>query len=116
MAAEATEKMPRPATKVRRRPMRSAREPAIRTTDASASVYASTTHWRSAKLPPRSLRMLGKAVLTTVMSSSSMNVAMEAAPSIHHLRVIGISLLLGVYLSGNLVRVPYHLLRRPYQV
>jgi hypothetical protein len=38
------------------------------------------------KLAPRSSRIEGSATLTTVMSSSSMNVATETAISVHHLR------------------------------
>jgi len=33
--------------------------------------------------------MSGSATLTTVMSSSSMNVAMQTATSVHHLRSMG---------------------------
>src|SRR5690349_23040216 len=42
-AAEDTVNTIRPIVKRRRRPKRSASEPAVRTTEASASVYASTT-------------------------------------------------------------------------
>jgi hypothetical protein len=42
------------------------------------------------KLPPRSAWIAGSAVLTTVMSSSSMKVATLTAPSVHHLRLVGV--------------------------
>jgi hypothetical protein len=41
------------------------------------------------KLPPRSRWIAGSAVLTTVMSSKSMKVATQTAPSVHHLRSVG---------------------------
>jgi len=40
------------------------------------------------KLPPRSCWIAGSAVLTTVMSSRSMKVATQTAPSVHHLRLV----------------------------
>jgi Major Facilitator Superfamily len=63
----------------------------------SASMYASTTHWRSVKLAPRSSRIEGRATFTTVMSSRSMKVATKTAISVHHLRAIG-----GVFLAQGL--------------
>ena len=53
------------------------------------SAYASTTHWISEKLAFSCLAMLGNATLTIVMSSSSMNVAVQTTTSVHHLRSIG---------------------------
>ena len=88
-SSEATEKMPRPAANTRRRPSRSASDPAVSTRAASDSAYASTTHCRSVKLASRSSRIDGSATFTTVMSSSSMNVATETAIKVHHLRCIG---------------------------
>jgi hypothetical protein len=87
-ASDAIANRPSPAANTARRPMRSAIEPAVRTTAASASVYASITHCRSVKLAPRSFWTEGSAVLTTVMSSSSMNVPMHTTISVHHLRSI----------------------------
>ena len=49
--------------------------PAVSSTDASVSAYASITHWMSEKLALRSREMFGSATFTIVMSSSSMNVA-----------------------------------------
>jgi len=49
------------------------------------------THCRSVKLAPRPRSSLGRAVLTTVMSSSSMNVAMTTAARVHHFRVMSAS-------------------------
>jgi hypothetical protein len=87
-SSEATVKMPRPAAKTRLRPSRSARTPAVSTSAASEIAYASTTHWRSVKLAPRSSRIDGSAVFTTVMSSKSMNVATLTAINVHHFRSI----------------------------
>src|SRR5215211_4822394 len=87
-SSEAREKIASPAANSLRRPSRSASEPAVSTSAASVSAYASTTHWRSVKLPPRSRRIDGSATLTTVMSRRSMNVATEAATRVHHLRAI----------------------------
>src|SRR5919197_719550 len=47
--------------------------------------YASTTHCRSSNDEPRSRSMYGSATFTTVMSSRSMNVAMQTATRVHHL-------------------------------
>src|SRR5215211_6381063 len=85
---EETEKIASPAPNSLRRPSRSASEPAVSTSAASVSAYASTTHWRSPKLAPRSPRIDGSATFTTVISSSSMNVATEAAINVHHFRFI----------------------------
>ena len=43
-SSEATEKIAEPAANTRRRPSRSASEPAVSTSAASGSVYASITH------------------------------------------------------------------------
>src|SRR5262245_46217407 len=94
-SSEAAEKTARPATKTLRRPRRSASEPAVSTSAARVSAYASTTHWRSVKLAPRSSRIEGSATLTTVISSRSMKVAAETATSVHHLRAIGVDSLGG---------------------
>ena len=64
-----------PIAKSSRRPNRSASEPAVSSTEASVSAYASITHWMSEKLACRSLAIFGSATFTIVMSSSSMNVA-----------------------------------------
>ena len=73
-----------PATKTRRRPTSSAIEPAVSRNAASVSAYASITHCRSSNEAPRSRSMYGSATFTTVMSSSSMNVATQTATSVHH--------------------------------
>src|SRR5215208_565536 len=85
---EATVKIKKPNVKTRRRPIRSASEPAVSRNAASVSEYASTTHWRLERLAPRLDWMSGSATLTTVMSSSSMNVATHTASKVHHLRAI----------------------------
>ena len=73
--SDAPVKTTSPITKSRRRPNRSAIEPDVRTTAASATVYASTTHWRPEIPASRLDAIFGSAVLTTAMSSMSMAVA-----------------------------------------
>src|SRR3954464_4208432 len=68
---------------MRRWPKRSASVPVVSRKLARPSAYASTTHCSSLKLVLRSLAMSGSATFTTVMSSSSMNVATQTAPSVH---------------------------------
>ena len=85
---DATVKITSPQANTRLRPSRSASEPATRTNAASVSVYASTTHWRSVNEASRSSLMLGSAVFTTVMSSSSMKTATLTTASVTHLRAI----------------------------
>ncbi len=97
-ASEASAKIPIPAANTARRPSRSAREPAVRTSAASDSVYASITHCTSVKEAPRSLWIEGSAVLTTVMSSRSMNVPTLTASRVHHF--LAIPILLGSVLNS----------------
>jgi len=85
---DARVKITKPAVKTRRRPIRSANEPAVSRKAASVNEYASTTHCRLERLALRSCWMSGRATLTTVMSSSSMNVATHTAISVHHFRAI----------------------------
>ena len=59
--------------------------PAGSRSEASVSAYASTTHWRPAKLELSACWMSGSATLITVMSSSNMNVPRQTATSVHHL-------------------------------
>lgn len=71
-----------PTTKTRRRPMRSAHAPALKTTVASASVYPSITHFSEFMLASNSRAMDGSAVLTTAMSSMSIAVAAQTTASV----------------------------------
>ena len=80
--SEVTVKIAIPQTKTRRRPRRSATEPAVRTTVASASVYASTIHCSPDRLASRSEAMWERAVLTTAMSSISIAVARQTTASV----------------------------------
>ena len=52
---------------------------------ARVSAYASTTHCRSEKLAVSPVWMSGRATLTMVTSSSSMNVPRQTATRVHHL-------------------------------
>ena len=63
----------------------SAKLPAVSRNAARVSAYASTTHCRSEKLECRAAWMSGRATLTIVMSSNSMNVPRHTATSVHHL-------------------------------
>ena len=87
-AAEATVNRTTPVRKTRLRPSRSPSEPALRTTVASVSEYASTTHCRSVKELWRSRWIFGSATLTTVMSSRSMKMATQTMTSVLHFRSI----------------------------
>ena len=83
---EAAVNRTRPIVNTRRRPKMSASDPAASTVVASVSAYASTTHCSCAKLASSSRWMSGSATFTTVMSSSSMKIAVQTAISVHHLR------------------------------
>src|SRR5271168_78761 len=94
--------------------------PAVRRKAASVSEYASTTHCRSEKLACSDCCISGRATFTTVMSRRSMNVAVQTAIRVHHLRSrAGIG---GVYRPRVLPRTmrcdrrvsPHHRNRRPY--
>ena len=61
-------------------------EPAVSTTVASMSEYASTTHWRSVNEVCRSRWMRGSATFTIVMSSRSMKMATQTMIKVRHLR------------------------------
>src|SRR3954447_14428581 len=87
LAAEASVKRTTPTTKTRLRPSRSAIEPAVRTTEASARVYASTTHWSPERPASRSSAMCPRAVLTTAMSSMRIAVASAATASVPFLLI-----------------------------
>ena len=69
-----------------RRPKRSASEPAVSSSAASDSAYASITHCRSASEASNACSMSGRATFTIVTSSSSMNVPAATATRVHHLR------------------------------
>src|ERR1700678_2087611 len=84
--SDEAENTPSPMAKTTRRPNMSPMTPAVRRKAARVSEYASITHWRSLKLACSDRWMSGSATLTTVMSSSSMNVAVQTAIRVHHLR------------------------------
>ena len=84
--AEAAVNNTTPMRKTRLRPSRSPSDPAFRTTLASMSEYASTTHWRSVKELCRSRWIFGSATLTTVMSSSSMKMPTQTMIKVRHFR------------------------------
>ena len=69
-AAEEATKIANPPVKTRRRPTMSESEPAVRTSVASASAYASTTHWSCEKLAFRSCCMSGSATWPRYVKSS----------------------------------------------
>jgi len=72
-SSEARVKSVRPTWNTRRRPKRSAIEPASISRLATTMVYASTTHWRPAVLACRSRRIDGSATFTMVTSSETMS-------------------------------------------
>src|SRR3954469_21255782 len=101
-------KRTRPMANVRRRPRRSASEPAVSTVAASATVYASTIHWMLWKPACRSRAMLGTAVFTTAMSSISIAVAAQTTVRVRRWRAFMSGLLSGpqhVAVAEDAVRV-----------
>ena len=87
-APDAAVKSERPIVKSRRRPSRSASEPAVSTTLASASVYASTTHCRPLRPVSRSSAMRDSAVFTTAMSSISIMVAAQTTARVQRCTLV----------------------------
>ncbi len=85
-SSDARVKRPTPITNSRRRPKRSASAPIVRVKAERVSVYASTTHCSPVRSVWSSFWMSGSATLTTVMSSSNMNVARQTASRLHHFR------------------------------
>ena len=77
----------RPATYIWRCPTRSAIVPVPRTSAASVSAYASTTHCSDANEACRSTTIRGSAVFTIVTSMSSMKVPRHTVISGSHLRM-----------------------------
>jgi hypothetical protein len=72
-ASDAVEKSARPTTSVRRRPSRSASEPASSSRLATTTVYASTVHCNAATPPPSSRPIAGRATFTAVASSPTIS-------------------------------------------
>src|SRR6185436_14217892 len=81
-------KTTRPAEKRRRRPKRSASDPAVSTVEASASVYASTTHCRPLSPLSRSSAIRESAVFTTAISSISIAVAAHTTTRVQRFGVM----------------------------
>ena len=83
-AAEAAVKMKIPIANNRRRPKRSPSAAPVRSSTANVSVYAFTNHWRLSSDAWRSVRITGRAVLTTRLSSVTMKSASEVIANVHH--------------------------------
>src|SRR4051812_25180438 len=88
-SAEPAVKTTMPTAKTIRRPTRSAIEPAVSSSAASDSAYASMTHCRSESVAPSDCWMSGSATFTIVTSSRSMKTPVQTATSVHHLRSMG---------------------------
>src|SRR3954447_20189514 len=82
--AEAPPNTPSPARSVRRRPKRSPSAPARSSRPATASVWAATTHWRSATPASRSRTSVGSATLTIVLSMTMASRLAHSTPSAAH--------------------------------
>src|SRR3954447_16157775 len=78
-----------PTANTTRRAGRSGTGPAVRSSAASVSAYASTTHCRSDSDACRDFWMSGSATFTIVTSSRSMKTPVQTATSVHHLRSMG---------------------------
>ena len=81
-ASDAIVNRPIPISKISRRPNRSDSDPALSTTLASVSVYASMTHCTPESPECRSCAIRGSAVFTTAMSSISIAVARQTSASV----------------------------------
>ena len=81
-ASEAPVNRIMPETNTSFRPRRSATDPALSTTAARASVYASTTHCTPVSPACRSRARYGSAVFTTAISSISIAVARHVITSV----------------------------------
>ena len=76
-ATDAAVKMPIPITNIRRRPKRSPRAAPMSRKTAKLSVYAFTVHSRSSIEAPSSVRITGREVVTTRLSSIAMKSATD---------------------------------------
>ena len=76
-ANEAAAKISSPLRNARRAPYRSATRPASSSPPPKVSVYAPSTHCRSAGSNPRSRRMAGSAIATIVTSRTTTNCATQ---------------------------------------
>jgi hypothetical protein len=80
-----------PAAKTILRPNRSATEPAVSSSAAKLSAYASITHCRSDNEACNCRWISGSATLTIVISSNSMNTPSTTATRVHHFVCISFS-------------------------
>ena len=87
-ATDAAVKMPSPITKSRRRPKRSPSAAPVRRKTANVSVYAFTVHSRSSIEAPRSVRITGRAVVTTRLSSVAMKRATDVIANVQMVAVL----------------------------
>ena len=87
-ATDAAVKMPSPITKSRRRPKRSPSAAPVRRKTANVSVYAFTVHSRSSIEAPRSVRITGRAVVTTRLSSVAMKRATDVIANVQMVVVL----------------------------
>ena len=81
-AADASVKIPRPATKILRRPNRSPSAAPVISRTANTSVYALTVHSSPPRLAWSSLRITGSADVTTRLSSVVMKTATEVIANV----------------------------------
>ena len=68
------------------RPNRSPSDPAVSKRHANTIVYASTIHWRSEPVAPRSRTMVGSATLSTVLSMPITTTHIDSTHSVHQRR------------------------------
>ena len=80
-AREAAENSSRPVTNIRRRPSRSPARPPSSSSPPNARAYALTTHSRPAPENPRARWICGRATLTMVESSTTINCAVAMTSS-----------------------------------
>ena len=98
-AADAAVNSARPITNMRRRPNRSPSAAPVSSRTAYDSVYALTVHSSDWIVAPRSARMDGSAVVTTRLSSTTMNSATDTIANVQPGRRFCCECSLGIVVS-----------------
>ena len=76
----------RPNVSARLRPNLSPRAPAVSNRHANTMTYASTIHWRSEPVAPRSRTMVGSATLRIELSTEMTSNDVHSTPSVYQRR------------------------------
>jgi hypothetical protein len=98
--AEPAPKISRPMFSARLRPKRSPSAPAVSSSPANTSMYASTIHCSSEAEAPRSRSSVGRATLRIVLSIPITSRDRHRTPSVHHRRGSGSVAVGGAMVAG----------------